>query len=266
MSRKKRDTLISAAAPGTNPPPATLFTGTGIRINPITINTNANGVHHLLYCPTAKYMVPNNASYLPRRTATRTYVKGISETWTVAPADQSTWWWRRICFSIKGLYQNQNFTVMSRISSETSASSGSSRKLLDLTGESTGIYQSVYDTLQELIFQGVKTTDWTDVMLAKLDKTRINVHYDKRMTISSGNDRPRPIVKKLYHPINKTVQYDDQENGLDIGPAPYSVESKQGTGDIFILDLFSCKAPDATDATKSGLNLECQSTYYWHEK
>jgi hypothetical protein len=258
--------MVSAGAPGTNPPPNTLFTGSTIRLNPLTTNPNAVGVHHLLYCPSRKYMVPNNASYLPRRTATRTYVKGISETWTIGPADQSTWWWRRIVFSIKGLVPNADATVMSRIGAEISASSGSSRKLVDLTGESTGDYQKVYDTIQELVFQGVKTTDWSDVMLAKVDKTRINLHYDTRTVISSANDRPRPRVIKRYHAINKTLHYDDQENGLEINPLPYSVESKQGMGDILILDLFQCKAPDQSDATKSGLNLECSSTYYWHEK
>lgn len=262
MARKKRDTMVSVGQPGTNPDPSTTISGNESRINANTTNTSASGVHCYAFSPSYRWLTANNATYLANRTATRTFVRGYFERYSLVPSDDSVWHWRRLVISCKdGLL----LTVGDETGAQsTSASTISTRKFRDLTGQTTGDYQKAWDNIQDFVFRGVKVTDWNDQMTAPVDKYRFNVHSDKLRVIKSGNSRPAPRYVKTYVPINKSICYDDEENGISVTASPYSIGSKPGIGDIYVLDFFVCKAPVA--ATTSALNISSTATYYWSER
>lgn len=263
MSHKKRDIMCSAAAPGVNPSPGTSpVANQPLIIGTSTNNTAAAGVHMTAFCPSYRTLVPSNYSYTSARTATRTFVKGIGETYHIVPSDQSSWEWRRIVVSLKG-----NFALPVSTTQAIGAqfSTGNTQRYYkDITGDTTGIYQALWDNIQDYVFRGVKVTDWLDQMTAPLDNLRVDIRSDTRRTISSANDAPRPRTYKTYVPINKSVVYADEENGTTISPTSFSVDSKSGIGDIYILDLFTCRAPISTVSTQ--LQVSSTQTYYWHEK
>lgn len=231
-------------------------------MNSNTTNTSANGVHMIAFAPSVRGLVPNNYAYVSARTATRTFVKGIAETYQIIPSDASAWEWRRIVVSLKGGF-NTNLAIVEAIGAQF-ATNTTMRYMKDLTGDTSGPYLALWDAIQDILFRGVKVTDWLDQMGAPLDTSRVNVHSDRRRVISSGNDASKPRHVKTYVPINKTLQYDDEENGINISPSKFSVESKIGIGDVYVFDMFACRAP--INATSSQLQVGSTQTYYWHEK
>lgn len=263
MSQKKRDTMQSAAPTGVNPSPAaTALNGQALVLSSVTTNSSAFGIHMLAFSPSVRNLIPNNYAYVAARTATRTYVKGISETYRLVPSDASCWEWRRIVCSIKGGFGRSNSDI--ELIGAQYSTNPTQRYLKDITGDTTGPYTQMWDAVQDILFRGVKTTDWTDQMTAPVDTARVTLHSDKRRTLFSSNDAPRPRLVKTYVPINKTIQYDDEENGISITPSKFAVESKIGIGDIYIFDMLTCRAP--ISATTSQLQVVSTQTYYWHEK
>lgn len=114
-----------------------------------------------------------------------------------------------------------------------------------------------------VIFKGVEGTDWVDPILAPLDNNRISVKFDKTWTLKSGNQNGTVYERKLWHSMNKNLEYDDDEIGYQQGSNFYSVSSSQGMGDYYVLDIFSAGfGGSASDL----LSINCTSTLYWHEK
>nr|QTE03616.1 MAG: capsid protein [Gemycircularvirus] len=263
MATKKRDIMVSSAVTGTNPVPGGAASLNPIRINGATTNPSASGVHMMMFLPTYRYLQPNNAAYIAFRTSSRPYLKGIAETYSFLPNDGSVWYHRRIVVASKFV-----FTSDIGASQSTSAQAGpganSFRRFTDLTGQTTGVYQTTWDLVQDQLFQGVKQTDWNDQMTAKVDNTRFTVLQDKRYALTSGNAAPRPYFRKHYVKIEKTIVYDDEENGTSISPSPYSVDSKPGIGNVYVFDLF--EAPVPIDTVTSTLSISSTQTLYWHEK
>jgi len=264
MSIKKRDQCLSAAPISVNSPPeSTVVLG-----QPMVINANANKgdkVHVLCYIPTGRYLKNNAQAYMASRTSTTPFLKGLSETWDIIPNNASLWRWRRIVVSSKQyLGLPGQFGTMSAESTQTSSSS---RPMVDLSqGTSTGNWVAVYDVVQDFLFLGVKTTDWIDQMVAPVDKNRFTVHSDSLRTIGSGNDFARPKICKTWTPFNKTLRYDDEENGNSITTVSNSVQDKRGMGNVYVFDLFSCPTPVTASPNDSTLSLNVNSTLYWHEK
>jgi len=263
MSHKKRDIMVSAAGPGLNPSPGTqVVVNQNLVINITTNNSAADGIHMTGYIPSARSLSPNNYAYSAIRTATRTYVKGISEMYHFVPSDASAWEWRRIVVAQKYLF-GQSRTAMTDIAAQFGTGT-TYRYFKDLTGDASGSYTAIWDAVQDVLFAGVKTVDWQDPMTAPVDRARVTLLSDKRRMITSNNDAPRPRMVKTYVPINKTIQYDDEENGVLISPTRFSVDNNIGLGDIFVFDMFTVRAP--VNAVSSQLQIRSTMTYYWHEK
>jgi len=114
-----------------------------------------------------------------------------------------------------------------------------------------------------LLYKGVVGKDWDDLITAPLDNSRISVKFDKTWTMQSGNGNGIVRERKLWHPMNKNIVYDDDESG-DIELSSYfSVDSKAGMGDYYVVDVFQ----PGTGATSSDLlQISASSTLYWHEK
>lgn len=268
LSVKKRDSMLSAAANGTNPAPNATLANNQIRIAANTISTSfLNGVHTFVFSPTMRYLLPNNASFSAQRTSSKPYIKGIAESYTLLPNDGSVWWHRRIVFASKRLYAEAVTGLAGNgvIQAQPDQSTTTTRKLRDMSSDpgSTG-YSTLSTDLSVDIFHGIYTVDWVDPMRAKLDKTRITVLSDRLVTLKSGNDAPAPRIVKHYTSVNKTIVYQDEENGITMSVSPFSVTSKSGLGNIYVYDLFECPVPINT--TTSTLTISTQQTLYWHEK
>lgn len=271
MATKKRDTMTYASPTGANPPATQ-----GAQANqPLVVfapSTNANygNTHAVLYSPTKRWLTSNGSQLVAQRTATRCYVKGVREVISLIPSDSSTWWWRRVVFAFKGSIGPQ--TALNRVTAaQVAPNDVTFRWQYDLTGDpiaSATDNTKVLDALYGLMFRGVFGTDWTSVHLARLDSTRISVMSDSRSTLSSGNEESRPRVFKRWHAMNKQIVYDDDENGTTITPSNLSTATKQGAGDLYIVDFLSCPVPSTpgTTATSSRLQMNIENTTYWHEK
>jgi hypothetical protein len=261
LSKKKRDTYVSGAGEGYNPDPSLPVN----RIQPFQIRATTTfgdqRIHATLYNATHRFLVPNNYSYAASRTATSTYVIGLKESYRLVPNNESVWWHRRIVFSWKSAIGIP--AIAAELGVQASDVATTVRPFRDLSGTSDANWANVTTLLYSLVFQGEVGVDWQDPMKAKLDRTRVNIHSDKFSTIRSGNDTAAPTVRNHYTSIRKTVMYDDRENGTSVIPSPFSVDSKIGIGNIYVMDLFHCPAPEDDGVT---MDITSDSTYYWHER
>lgn len=263
MSRKKRDSCLSVAGTGNNPAPTGTVSTREIRMLPTTTSTYHPSVHVLAYCPTHRWLQPNNADYAAQRTSTRPFYKGFAENYDIQTNDGSMWVWRRIAFSTKDITVIPP-VVRATLAAQATAVSSSNRVMRDLSGEATGNYQQALTNIYALIFKGIDQTDWVDPLTARTDNTRCTIISDRKRSIRSGNAAGVNRLVKTYIPINKTLVYDDEENGQSMTPAAQTVGSKQGMGDMYIVDFFVCGAP--VDPAGSVLSVSSSSTTYWHEK
>lgn len=271
MSTKKRDTMTYASPTGTNPPATQ-----GAQANqPLTMaasvtNSTYGAAHVVLYSPTKRWLTSNGSQIAAQRTNTRTYVKGVREVIQIIPSDSSTWWWRRVVFSFKDAIGPP--TANNRLTAaQVNPNDVTYRWQYDLTGDPTASATDntkVLDSVMNLVFKGVFGTDWTQPHSAKLDTTRINVMSDSRSTISSGNEEARPRIFKRWHGVNKSLVFDDDENGTTITPSNISVGTKQGMGNLYIVDFFTCPVPSSpgTGPSNTALRMSIENTTYWHEK
>lgn len=257
--------MMSAAGDPVNPNPNSTTVDGPMIIDGTTVSAYHGGYHMTLQCPSHRFLSPNNAAYLSYRTDTRPFIKGLSETYFLNPSDAAVWEHRRIVFATKSTFVA---AVLPNIGAQTAAGDASSRRQFrDMSGVTTGNYTTLQQQLYDIVFAGVDTVDWRNPMLAKTDKARIDVYSDVKYSIFSGNAVGRSKYKKFYTPINKTIQYDDEENGLAISPSAVSVQDKRGMGNIFVLDLFVVINPAVPGTPASSqLSISSQQTLYWHEK
>ncbi len=207
-----------------------------------------------VWCATARDRI--NTGDDPTSVATRNsdtcYMRGLKETVLIQTNSAVPWRWRRICFTIKGLY---NFRAGSADSVENS--NGWQRILTDQRPTAYGA------SIREIIFRGVQGIDWNDTMTAKLDSTRVTVRYDVTRTINSGNATGVLRTYKMWHPMNKNLVYGNDESGDSETQDIHSTLGKAGMGDFYVLDFFQ-----AAQFAQSGdtLLFNPEATLYWHEK
>lgn len=260
LAKKKRDTMLSAAFAGANPSPESpVSLGTPLQMN----QSNPSGrVHFTLANISHRWLVPNNASYEAYRTSTSTYVKGFSQTYTIIPSSSTCWWHRRIMFATKRLFGG-SAAVSASIGAQVGPNSTSNLPMRDLGNITEGPYDELRNDVLEELFAGTGGIDWISPFRASTDKRKVTVISDRSFNYSSSNEVPKPRVIRVYDAINKSLVYADEQNGLDMAPVPYSVNTKVGVGNIYVLDFYFCPAPDDPE---DALTVSSQSTYYWHEK
>jgi len=116
--------------------------------------------------------------------------------------------------------------------------------------------------LLETLFEGSQTRDWQDPMVAKLDNRRWRVHQDKTWTVRSGNSGDAFKTYKFWDPINKKVQYDDEERGNDVFSSGWTTVSTMGhQQNIYCIYMFFNPQQTSLDPV-----LTQQRTMYWHER
>jgi hypothetical protein len=114
----------------------------------------------------------------------------------------------------------------------------------------------------EVLFAGTYGQDWTDDMSARLDPRRWKIHSDKVMVVKSGNASEAIMQRRFYDPINKTIQYDDEERGTDVATSGWAAYSTMGhQQNVYI--IYFVYNPGTTNMLPT---LSLERTLYWHEK
>lgn len=227
------------------------------------VNAASGGV--FLWCATARDLTTGadlgTVSAEPTRTATTCYMRGLSEHLRIQTSTGLPWFHRRICFTYKGIdpFQRQfPNEVATPLYIETS--SGYSRLMFNSVINSTPTYLS---NLQGILFKGVEGVDWVDYLIAPVDTRRITVKFDKMWTYRSGNANGMVKASKLWHPMNKNLVYSDDEGAGNMTTSHYSVDSKAGMGDYYVIDFFR---GGTGGSTSDLLRIDINASLYWHEK
>lgn len=195
------------------------------------------------------------------RESPRCFIRGVREHIRLETSTAVPWLHRRIIFFYRG-------DLLWRVAPIGGGGAGSNRYYPGLTSNGqvrpllslpTGTPRGV---LYDNIFRGTGK-DFGDVFYAPLDSRRIGIYSDKLRIIKSGNNVGTIRNSKNWYPVNKNIVYNDGENGTEELTGPTSVASKEGCGDMYIIDMFR---PHAVGATADQLRVDISSTLYWHEK
>lgn len=224
---------------------------------------DANNAAAFLWCATARDNTTSSASGKgtqfdqSTRTSSSPYMIGLKEAIEIQVSTGMPWQWRRICFTAKG---NLGFTQSTSFALSTETSNGYVRLLNQVPGDVGGGQQYI---LFERLFRGQNTSDWNDVMTAKVDNTRVTLKYDQTCSLASGNEDGFIRKYNRWHDMHKTLVYNDDELGGAVNPQSFSTAGKAGMGDYYVLDLFRARQ----GATASDqLSFRPESILYWHEK
>ncbi|QCS37569.1 capsid protein [Tortoise genomovirus 12] len=261
-SRKKRNGMLSWT--NTNSSTGASIT---VGLGSATIAGGSTGI--FLYCPTAMNLLqggsnPNYAINTAERTATTCYMRGFKENLRIQTNSHMPWFHRRICFTWRGAGP---FNAASKLDTPTQTyvpysdtSNGMERLWFN---QSVNAMQQTTQDQWGILFKGNLNQDWNDLVVAPVDTTRVDLKFDKTWLIRSSNESGTITERKLWHPMNKNLVFDDDETGESMVSQYYSVDSKQGMGDYYIYDIFTAGlGSSSTDL----INISANSTLYWHEK
>lgn len=195
------------------------------------------------------------------RTSSSPYMVGLSEKIEIQCNTGMPWQWRRICFTMKGNPLVPNSTATGAFfSNSTETTNGFMRVMNQVNGNPA--LNPMYGLLVPL-FKGQVNSDWVDPMTAPTDNSRLTIKYDKTITLSSGNEDGFIRTYKRWHPMRKTLVYDDDETGGAETAASLSILGKAGMGDYYVVDFFRARQGSATT---DQLSIRPEATLYWHEK
>lgn len=239
--------------------------GTTYTSNPSVLVGGGASPYCFLFCATAR---SNETQALPgsggtkydlaSRTATSCYMVGLKEAIDVQVSNGVPWQWRRICFTYKG---------GSTLANHITGPSDSFAPAVETTSGYTRVVNSLgvadQTSFFSLLFSGAQAVDWIDPFAAKVDNKRVSLKYDKTYTVTSNNEEG--VIRKYnrWHQMRHNIEYDDDESGGTMQANEYSVESKVGMGDYWVLDLIRPRS-GTTSADQMSINFE--STLYWHER
>jgi len=189
------------------------------------------------------------------RTSHTCFMKGLRENVEITTNDGLPWQWRRVCFTMKGTALIN--TQVTGYTLQLEASDGWKRVV------NTAYGSAAVGAIQALLFRGAAGVDWSNLLTAPVDTTNINVMYDKYRNIRAGNEQGTIRNYKMYHPMNKNLVYDDDEQGGKESGNAFSTVGKPGMGDYYVVDIFQ---PRTGGTASSVLRFEPTATLYWHEK
>lgn len=206
--------------------------------------------HFLLFAPTARQLQNSNGPMF--RNKSRVFIRGYLERNVVTFSNESPWTHCRIAFYRKGDFGvNRGDGIMFHWDS----SLGYQR----FTHEITPL--EGFGSLVVMLFEGKLNIDWTDPMLAKVDSNRCKVVYDKVRTYNGNGAAVRTLNLRKWYPVNRSLKYDDEEDGSALDSSNWSTAGYAGFGDLYVLDIFRSGVSE-----ESNLEFSAQGTLYWHEK
>lgn len=126
--------------------------------------------------------------------------------------------------------------------------------------------------LRNMMFRGSLGIDYTSegVVHTPVDRKRNRVVYDKSFNITPNYDAStdefgKMIQKKLWHPANRTIWYDDVEQGSSVtSQSGWSSPSPLSAGNMFVVDLISNGEQQLDPSTQLG-TFTASGVEYWHE-
>jgi len=254
-SRKKVDSMISYTnVTAASPQGGTTYQATAA-IMPAT------QPYIFPWCATARNAdtgvgVGSKITDVAARTAQTCYMRGLKENIQIVTNDGLPWQWRRICFTLKGDYLIQRISGTGQaLNQETS--SGFMRLV------NTAYGSNAVGAIQSLLFRGAAGVDWSNIMTAATDNTNVSIKYDKTVTIASGNEEGMIRSYRRWHPMNKNLVYNDDEQGGTETFSGFSTNGRPGMGDYYVIDIF---LPRVGGTSSSLLRFEPSAKLYWHEK
>lgn len=189
------------------------------------------------------------------RTSTTCYMRGVKETISILSDTGAACKWRRICVRLRGDFLYSKETPTTPLSLITTAFG------MVRTVTNWGNQASQVNDMFRVLFRGVRNVDWVDPMIAPTDNRRWDIVYDKTTNIQSPNEAGVYRTYNRWHPMNKNLVFDDDQDASNEEVRRWSVEGKQGMGDYYIIDFFSING-----TADDQMSLQYNSTLYWHEK
>jgi len=255
-SRKKVDNMISYSNVTTaNPQGSGTYANTGA-VMPAT------QTYVFPWCATARNLdtslgaAKGTVSDVATRTSQTCFMRGLAENVEITTSDGLPWQWRRICFTFKGVaFVNGISGTGQSLALETS--SGYVRVV------NTAYGTNPISVIQGTLFRGAAGVDWSNIMTAPTDNTNITIKYDRTVTIAAGNEDGMIRNYRMWHPMNKNLVYNDDEQGGTEAVSAYSTTGKPGMGDYYVFDFFQ---PRTGGTSSSVLRFEPSARLYWHEK
>jgi len=257
-TEKKMDSMMSASnvvAARPTPAPASYSNVEAI------LTGGSSDEYTFLWCATARTNAANNTGAIgtkfnkATRTSSSCYMRGLKEAIEIQSSSSLPWQWRRICFTYKGLAR------------EIVAQTGYQDNLLASEGVRRVVNEvpvgSPRNTLYDTVFQGERDVDWVDPLVAKTDTDITTIMYDKTITLQTGNEQGMIRKVNRWHPMNRTLLYDDDERGGGVRSIAYSTQSKSSMGDYYVMDIFR---PRVGSTSAQQLLFRPLATLYWHEK
>lgn len=262
-SRKKRNTMLawsnttSAGAARVTAPGAAFVAG--------------NSTGRFLWCATAQDLTTQSGgigsvTQPAQRTASICFMRGLSENLRIQTSSGLAWFHRRICFTNKG-----SNPFIDRAAADTSTPLNPATPLVDTSNGVQRLWLNMTingtpNTINErygILFKGAQGVDWDDELTAPVDTTRISLKFDRTWTIRSGNANGTVAERKLWHPMNHNLAYDEDETGSSETTSYFSQTSKLGMGDYYVLDIIT---PGQGGTSSDLLLLSNTTSLYWHEK
>jgi len=228
----------------------------------------ANAVHPDFGCYIVPWIATARTSHtensLSDRLSDTCFMRGLKETITLSQSTALAWTWRRVCFTLKGdpLRLRNGTTEFLPLFYEDAAGVKRLSQVLTTATNSSGNL-AIAAQFVDFMFRGAKGVDYDEVMQANIDAKRIDVKYDRYVSLNNLNSRGKMVVQKLWHPMNANIIYDADEVGDAETNIAYSVKSKQGMGDYYVVDFFK---PMSNGTSSDTLTFIPQSTLYWHER
>ncbi|QIJ55588.1 capsid protein [Marmot associated genomovirus 4] len=260
-SRKKRNGMTCVSNTNT--------TGTAQAIAPNALYISAGQDAICLFSPTAMDLVDYSGAVdsvvnQAQRTASTCFMRGFKENIRIQTSTGLPWFWRRICFTYKGNDFRSKYTDTPTYNTAGTpwidTSNGMERLWLN---SNINTQPTTISNWVTRLFKGTVNVDWSDFITAPIDTSRISLKFDKTKTIKSGNSVGTVAEYKMWHPMNQNLVFDDDESGEAESSQYFSVDSKAGMGDYYIIDFIQ---GGSAGSSSDVLRLQSSSTLYWHEK
>lgn len=260
-SRKKQDNMQCATYDPFNP-------AGEVTPGPVSFNA-ANGLQTMLWMPTGRTRETiqggdqGTVDDIATRTSSTVFYRGLKERVSIQTSGSGAWQWRRICFEFQSNALEVDIPgfATTRPRPYLFTSSGNMRGLGPAM-QAGGVGQAYLGHILNFVFKGRRNVDWNSVFTAKTDPSRVKIHYDKHRIVQSHNDTGIIRNYKHWHPMNKTFQYDEDEDAAEQSEAVYSAATRTNMGNYYVFDLIS---PSLSNTDES-LQFLPEATLYWHER
>jgi len=253
---KKRDTLMNLTTTNaTGAPQTTWATGRAF--------LQGSAVNIMCWSPTCRVPSESLRNNPGQLSTGKPYYVGLKENLRIDTSSGRPWRHRRICFTTKNdgnLYEGAPDAIpVWKRGGPIDSNVGYVRPWQPMIG---GAYTELRDHLINILFQGTITQDFDNAVDAKVDRTRVDIKFDRTWTIRPQTTVGSTAPKKLWHPMHKMFHYDQDESGKVTNYTDYAAATRQGMGDYYVVDIFDCFQGTSSDLLAIG----GESTLYWHER